>query len=442
MQDSDRKHVVTCELHETSGSLRGWMRQSGSCLTQGILSARHSGMHCLGFLVGCSLLLAAAAAQREGLEVLLRDGTVVKTSALVGDLASGLELHADGGKRRVAIEDLVAVLGGGAARPTLSAAHLAGGEVVCGEVVGGDQAGHRLELQSPVFGRLGFDVDRLLALAAPGVQAPQRLQLPTAVEEALFVRAKVGFDVLAGTLHQFGEQGVRFQPDGAAAPRWYRVDDFVALRLSGATARPTPAAITLLTRVGDRVRVDLVRWGADRVMLQLEGKVQVTVAVADVAAMSFHQGVVFVSDLPTAAVAEAGFDGEVVYPFQRDHNVLGEPLVSGGRAHGKGLGVHSRSSLAFVVPPGCERFWTRVAFDDSAAALGLEPRANVQVLVGDQVVFAHQDLAAGQAPLDTGLVVVKPGQTVTLQVEPGRGRDLGDRVNWLSPVFLPAPRRS
>jgi hypothetical protein len=35
---------------------------------------------------------------------------------------------------------------------------------------------------------------------------------------------------------------------------------------------------------------------------------------------------------------------------------------------------------------------------------------------------------------------VRTGDLVTLVVEPGAGRDVGDRVNWLLPVFLPASK--
>jgi hypothetical protein len=111
------------------------------------------------------------------------------------------------------------------------------------------------------------------------------------------------------------------------------------------------------------------------------------------------------------------------------------------RAHGKGLGVHSRSRLSFTVPPGNARFWTRVGLDDSAAELRVEANADVRVLVNGKCVFEQVGLTAGRPPQDTGLLSVRPGDTVTLEADFGRGRELGDRVDWLSPVFLPGAGR-
>jgi hypothetical protein len=36
-----------------------------------------------------------------------------------------------------------------------------------------------------------------------------------------------------------------------------------------------------------------------------------------------------------------------------------------------------------------------------------------------------------------GPIRVQPGQVVSLEVEFGQGRDLGDRVDWLLCAFLP-----
>jgi hypothetical protein len=38
------------------------------------------------------------------------------------------------------------------------------------------------------------------------------------------------------------------------------------------------------------------------------------------------------------------------------------------------------------------------------------------------------------------MLKVRSGQQLALEVDFGAGRDLGDRVDWLSPVFLPAGR--
>jgi hypothetical protein len=395
--------------------------------------------------LGVGLLLASVAgAQEERVDVVLRDGAVLTARTLRGDDTSGYDAElGNGARRRLPANDVVAVLGRATSVPALPVVMLAGGDVVRGALAGGDTGGNELELVSPVLGRVVVAVDRVEAFGAPGVASPLRYRLPDEVAEALFVRAGSGtaFDVVAGGLHQFGENGVRFQPAGAPAPRWYPVDELLALRLRGATARESAAGATLLTRVGDRLGVTVRSFGADGVHCELEGGTAVTVRLPDFAGIAFQRDVTFLSDLEPIRVEEAGYDGEVVHPFRRDHNVLGSALVSGGRAYPKGLGVHSRSRLTFRVPAGVAHFWTRVAFDDGVAALGLEPGADVRVRVGDKVVLERKDLRAGQAPVDTGLVPVRVGDTIVLEVEPGRGRDLGDRIGWLLPMLLPRAAR-
>jgi hypothetical protein len=77
--------------------------------------------------------------------------------------------------------------------------------------------------------------------------------------------------------------------------------------------------------------------------------------------------------------------------------------------------------------------------DDSALALPVRGTVDVRVVAGTATLFEAKELAAGTSPRATGLLPVKPGQLLTLEVDYGKGRDLGDRVDWLMPVFLPAP---
>ncbi|HEU4419327.1 MAG TPA: NPCBM/NEW2 domain-containing protein, partial [Planctomycetota bacterium] len=177
------------------------------------------------------------------------------------------------------------------------------------------------------------------------------------------------------------------------------------------------------------------------VQCELEGGAIVDLRWSDLACLSFAGVGTFLSDLKPGEVAESGFEGDVVYPWQRDHSAMGGPLLAGGRTHGKGLGVHSRSRLSFQVPEGCERVWTRVGLDDSAAELRVQADADVRVLVNGKLVFEKLGLSAGQPPQDTRALPVRPGDTVTLEADFGHGRELGDRIDWLSPVFLPGGRR-
>lgn len=385
-------------------------------------------------------LATGARGQQPAFEVSLCDGRVWTASAIAGDLGEGFDVVVDGARRHVDAGELLLVQRAPAQVFELPSVCFPDGDVVRGRIVGGDAAGNRLELLSPVLGRIPIQIDRIAAIAAGGVRDPLRLRLPDGVGEAVFLRATVGYDVIAGSLHRCGEQGVLFAPDGAAAPRWYSTDAIVALRIGDPTARREPAQAWLATRVGDRLGIRLHKLTADSLQCQLDGGATAALRTADLACLSFAGVGTFLSDLEPVEVAESGYEAEVLHPWRRDLSALGDPLVVGGRTHGKGLGVHSRSRLVFRAPTGTAYFWTRVGLDDSSPGLGVAGVADVRVLVDGVVKFEQRDLGAGPAR-DCGMVPVQAGQQIALEVDFGRGRDVGDRVDWLSPVFLPATGR-
>ncbi|MBL9079509.1 MAG: NPCBM/NEW2 domain-containing protein [Planctomycetes bacterium] len=393
----------------------------------------------LGALVALAGAVAPAA-QTNPFELSLRDGRTVLASSLRGDPQRGFEAVVDGAPRRIGADELVAVHGAAAKVVELPALHAPDGDVVYGQLVGGDANGDTVELQSPVLGRQEFRIDRVAAIAAAGVRDPLRLHLPDGVAEAIFLRAGVGHDMLAGALHRCGDTGVLFAPDGADAPRWFAPQSFVALRIADPTERRAAPAAWLTTRTGDRLAVALRRWTEAAVQLELDGGAVVDLRVADLACLCFTAAGTFASDLVPTEVTESGIDAEVLYPWQRDRSVLGDPLVVGGRSHAKGLGVHSRSRLVFAVPADAAFVWTRVGLDDAGLAAGVAAEVDVRVLVDGAVKFEQRGLRAGR-PRDSGLLPVRAGQTVAFEVDCGRGRDVGDRVDWLSPVFLPAAGR-
>jgi hypothetical protein len=196
----------------------------------------------------------------------------------------------------------------------------------------------------------------------------------------------------------------------------------------------------LSTRTGDRLGVVLRRWTEASVQCELDGGALLELRPADVACLTLAGVGTFLSDLEPVEVVESGFAAEVLHPWRRDASVVGAPLVVAGRTHGRGLGVHSQSRLVFRAPADAAYFWTRVGLDDASAALGVAAQADVRVSIDGVVRFEQRGLGAG-APRDCRLLPVQPGQLVALEVDFGPGRDIGDRIDWLSPVFLPAAGR-
>ena len=416
-------------------------RQTGSPADDGAAPLRHSGRGRSGgswsaAAVAVALAAAALPAQRgPQLELDLRSGRKVLAEQLIGSPADGYRVRAGGRTEQVAHKDLVAIRIGPANAPELLQVELVGGDRLYGAIAGGDANGDGLELLSPVLGKVAVPIDRLVSVVQPGVH-PGDQEVPDGVDEALFVPTSRGFDLIAGTLFRFGPQGVQFQTEGREPAQWYTPRQFSSLRIRGGLARPQRADCTLLTRSADRLGVTLQRCTEDGVVVELETGRPVTLRWLDLACLVFAGDVVHLSDLEPKEVVERGFAGEPVLTWQRDRSVTGAELLVQRRAWGRGLGVHSMCRLTYVVPDGATHLRTAVAFDDSVAELPLRAHAVARLLRNDRVVFEVEDLAPGQPPRDAGLQVVEPGDTITLEVDFGEGRDLGDRVDWLLPLFL------
>ena len=135
-------------------------------------------------------------------------------------------------------------------------------------------------------------------------------------------------------------------------------------------------------------------------------------------------------------MVERGFDGWPVHRWRGDRSAVGGELLARGRVYGRGLGVHSMSRLTYTAPVGATHFRAAVALDDSVRLLPVRAHVEVRVLHNDREIFTADDLGVGQPVRDVGQHVVTAGDTITLEVAFGEGRDLGDRVDWLLPMFL------
>ena len=380
----------------------------------------------------------ACGQQPADLDLVLRDGRIVRAARVEGALGGRLQAMTAKGAVRIDEGQLLGVLGAPVQDNPLPLALLGGGDVLRGLVAGGDDNGEAFVLQSPNLGQVRVPVDRLACLLCqPRRCSPAELALPDGASECLFVPAALGVDRITGTLHRFGEGGVRFQAAGQDEAAFWPLPDLVGLRIADPEEPPADAQARLLTRGGDRVAVREVRFLGDECSFLLEDGGERRLAFADLCGLwPERSDVAPFPALSPVRVLERGFDGDVLLPWRRDENVLGAPLQAKGRTWPRGLGVHSRSSLEFEAPAGTEAMLAFVAFDDSALQLPVRGPVEVAVRVGDQAVLAWTELRAGQEPIRIGPVAVRPGDRIALEVDFGQGRDLGDRVDWLLPVFL------
>lgn len=381
-------------------------------------------------------------AQEPAFEVLLRDGSVLPALTIETAGADRVKIMTALRPEERSWSQVLSIQGRSQPDPGLPSILLAGGEVLRGAIAGGDTGGDFCDVESRSLGRLRVKVDRIeCVLLRDDLASVADLRLPDGVDEALFTKAGVGFDLQAGAIFQFGPQGVSFQPDGEEKPRWFRWSDLVGIRLRDPDQRPQPATVELVTAGGDRLGVVVSQWQRDRIECALEDGTVVRLRPGDLASALFLRDVVPLSRLQPTAVTEAGFEGDVLWPWTRDRAVGGGLLRCGGFTHGTGIGMHSRSRLQFKVPAGVQFFMTRVGIDDAVLALPVRGDVDVQVLHNGKPVFAQVSLRSGHAPHSTGLLAVRPGDTIELFADFGKGRELGDRVDWLGALFLTSGER-
>ena len=398
--------------------------------------------------------LPSAAASAQSFQVTLVDGTTAE-GRVVRVAGAGAEanlvLEAGAGPRSIPFARILGVHGQPPLpdrEPSPALVLLVGGDRFEGEITGGDAGGESLTIASRSLGPVQVPLDRLI-----GVRFPRRpvaaldddLRLPDGADEdeALLRPAARGFDLLLGEIERFTSRGVAFRWAQARGERTYTFDDLAGIALRGGVDRKTRPTARLVTRSGDVVGVDWVGADATHMAVRMESGEEVRVPWTDVAAVSLlgaprrH-----LSDLPPTLIVEgepAPGGGRLppLYPVGFDRSSTGVFLATLGRCHAKGIGMHSSTSVTFRVPDGCTKFLTFVAIGDEPLAGDVRGDVDVRIRLDKQVLFEKRSLRAGQDVTRPGVLDVVPGRMLTLEVERGRGLFIGDRVHWLSPVFLP-----
>lgn len=131
----------------------------------------------------------------------------------------------------------------------------------------------------------------------------------------------------------------------------------------------------------------------------------------------------WLSDLAPAAVEEHGaFD--VVWPWKRDTNLDGTPLVLGGNRWAKGIVAHSAATLRWELGGRYVRLRTLVGISDAVAPEG---DCSVAITGDGKELWRRERVRGGEAPmpLDLDLSGVR---TLVLAIGLGERFDIGDHL--------------
>ena len=140
--------------------------------------------------------------------------------------------------------------------------------------------------------------------------------------------------------------------------------------------------------------------------------------------------IVYLSDLEGADYRGTPYL-TIQWPYTRDRNVLGDPIVVRGKLYLKGIGMHSASRLTYRFDDAYRRFDSAVAVDDSAQDRG-SVTFGVYVLRDGKWGEAYKSgiVRGGEAPQPVS-VDLKGARGLTLTVDfADRGDEL-DHAVWL-----------
>jgi hypothetical protein len=387
----------------------------------------------------------------------LRDGTEVTGTLHAvrpGAAAPELVLVTPAGERAVALADLVGgraeprpALGtdvGGVARSPVEL-RLAGGEVHCGAVLGGDPSGEWLELRSGSLGDVRVPLDRIaLVLFTGRLQQNDPRQFaaprPGSTDETLFQRTRGGIDAIDGIVNRFTPEGVLFHWGGSDQPDVFRYEKLVAIAFRNAVAPKEQMAMRWLLRDGSLVDAAPAALQDGRLRLTGAGGTGLAVDPSDVSAFAVRgAGHRFVSELTPKQVLETPYLGgpeDFLFPHQRDRSVSGGYLTVAGRSFVRGIGCHSKTVLTYDVPPGFTVLRTRVGIDDEARRLAVPGNVVFRVLVDGRQVAVAEGVRGGEAPRRLPDIPLAGAAEFTLEVDFGADFHLGDRADWLAPVLV------
>jgi hypothetical protein len=324
---------------------------------------------------------------------------------------------------------------------------------IAGEILGGDEAGENFLIRSAVLGQRKISIDLIQSVrcVTDGRVQPLEQIRPAgdALREVLYRRSGPRLDPVPGFLEAASDKGLRFQWSGANEPRLYTWKEFGGLWLGkDPEARPELDRPLLWVVLRDDsvlpvrpLAFDGKTWSLDGGEL---GPMRIPAAELLFVHVEHPKTRLDLSRLEMAGSEARSFfgkDAPVHWPVRKDRPVRdpglphNESLIVAGRVHLRGFGVHSYSRLEFVVPEGARLFSTLVGIDDGALALERPGACDFQVLLDGQLVREAKGVRAGVAPRLLRALAVKPGQKLALVVDFGPGQHLGDRANWLSPIF-------
>lgn len=312
---------------------------------------------------------------------------------------------------------------------------LADGSRLWSRIIGNRQ--HSLALETDLLPRLEVPMSDLVALrfatvedSAAEVALAGALKERQASEDALIIIRENRPTTLRGVVVSLTEQGGLFRWRGREVP--IQPEATYALVFATGVQQARPATTFCVLRDGSAWAGRLAGGSIEAVRLTVAGDVTISIPVASIVHMRFESSrVLFLDGLQPTAYAFESL-GASRWPYRLNRSVANRPIRMGDLTFDRGIGVHSRSTLEYEVPPGYQRLAATIGIDDGARPLG---NVIFRVLADDKQVFDSGPVAGHDEPRAI-LVPIAGAKKVQLVVDFGEDLDIGDQANWANVRFI------
>jgi NPCBM/NEW2 domain len=139
------------------------------------------------------------------------------------------------------------------------------------------------------------------------------------------------------------------------------------------------------------------------------------------------------TELKPADVKQIPFFDRVI-PYRVNESLSGGPILLRDGKHSRGISVHAKTVLTYVLEGHFQRFRAKIGFQLPEGEMG---DATIQVLGDEKPLFVKHSLR-GDAPVEPIDLDLTGVNTLTLAVDFGRREDIGDRVVWADPTLIRA----
>jgi hypothetical protein len=352
-------------------------------------------------------------------------------------LEGGLRLQlTDGTEKNIPAEELVRISVPGdkpLAQPRGIKVTTVGGDVLYGRLRGEDQDTFRLNnlvlgaIDIPLEIVASFEADRMAQPRSDRRLAFLRQPSPPSEDRLLLTNG----DALSGFITAV--KGDRILFESSLGEQEISIDLILLARLANQPGKaPGEKRAVVHLRHGGRLTTSSVSWRQDEIEARwLRGKV-VHFDLEEVSMIEFLGGrwEWLTSHEPVEAQHTPMFSLD--WPYRRDVNVLGNPLRIAGERFNRGIGVHSRSLLAFELRGRYREFVTAFGLDDES---GLLADVDVSIRVDGQTRFEQKSVKASglNGPIRLN---VTDASRLDLLVDFGQNGDIQDRFDWIEPGLI------